>query len=87
MRRTCNSMAEVVDVFNHNTEIFDHAIRRINGKIARLEKKNHSRVCLGIIFGTVIELCVIQNRKIVALDERIDELNTEIKELKYAEGE
>lgn len=87
-RRTCNSMAEIADVFNHNTEILTHAIKRINGKIARLEKRNRSHVWLGIIFGTVIELCFIeQNQKIVALDEQISMLNEEIKELRDKEGD
>lgn len=88
MRITCNSVTDIVEVFNHNTEVFTHGIKKINQKITRLNKKSRSHVWLGIIFGTVIELCFIeQNQKIAALGEQISALNAEIKELRDKEGE
>lgn len=84
----CSNIYEVADVVNHNTRSLVRMMQRVNGRIGRLEKRSSSHVWLGIIFGAVVELCFIeQNQKIAALDERINALNEEIKELRDKEGD
>lgn len=85
---SCYNMYEVADVANHNTRAFVRMIQRANAKIARLEKKNRSFVWTGIIFGAVIEFCIMeQSQKIAALNEEVSALNAEIKELRDKEGD
>lgn len=88
MKRTCSSIEEVADVINHNTEVFARSIKQINKKLGRLERKRSSCVWFGIIFGTIVELCFMeQSRRITALDGKLRELNTEIEGLREKEGD
>ncbi len=84
----CGNIYEVVDVVNHNTRTFVRMVQRANEKITRLEKKSRSFVWTGIIFGAIIEICILeQNRKIAAMNEEVSTLNAEIKELRDEEGD
>jgi len=38
-KRTCNTIVEVADIFNHNTEALVRAINDINIKIKKLKKR------------------------------------------------
>lgn len=88
MKRTCSSMAEAADVFNHNMEVFSNGIKLANKKIARLEKKNRSFVWMGIIFGTLMELGKAeQNQRISALNDEIGELKLKIAMLGVEKGD
>lgn len=85
---TCCNMYEVADVANHNARTFVRMLQRANEKITRLEKKNRSLVWTGIIFGAVMELCIMeQSHKIAVLNEEVSALNAEIKELRDKEGD
>ncbi len=84
----CYDLHEVADVANRNTETIVRMIQRANGEITRLKRKNHSLTMAGFIFGIAVELCFLaQNQKIDELEEKVNNMNEEIKELRDKEGD
>lgn len=88
MKVICSNIPELVNVFNHNTKLFDCSIGQINRKLRRLEKRSRYNAWFSFIFGVVIGLCFMeQNQKMAVLDDKIHELKAEIEELKGMEGD
>ena len=84
----CYNLHEVAAVANRNTETIVRMIQRVNGEIARLKRKNRSYTMAGFIFGIAVELCFLaQNQKINELEEKLSNMNEEIKELRDKEGD
>ena len=84
----CYNLYEVADVANRNAETLVRMIKRANGEICRLKRKNHSYAMAGFIFGIAVELCFLtQNQKINELEEKLINMNEEIKELRDKEGD
>lgn len=87
-KRRCNTMAEVVEALNYNTEVLVGAIDDINIKIKKLKNKDFSVVTMSIIVGLMMGMCFIaQNQTINKLNEKISELNIKIKELENKKGD
>lgn len=84
----CYNLHEVAAVANRNTETIVRMIQRANGEIGRLKRKNRSNAMAGFIFGIAVELCFLaQNQKINELEEKLSNMNEEIKELRDKEGD
>ncbi len=84
----CYNLHEVADVANRNTETLVRMIKRANGEICRLKRKNRSYAMAGFVFGIAVELCFLaQNQKINELEEKLSNMNEEIKELRDKEGD
>lgn len=84
----CYNLHEVAAVANRKTETIVRMIQRANGEIGRLKRKNRSNAMAGFIFGIAVELCFLaQNQKINELEEKLSNMNEEIKELRDKEGD
>ncbi len=84
----CYDLHDVADVANRNTETIVRMIQRANGEIGRLKRKNRSYAMAGFIFGIAVELCFLaQNQKINELEEKLNNINEEIKEFRDKEGD
>lgn len=77
----CYDLHDVADVANRNTETIVRMIQRANGEIGRLKRKNRSNAMAGFIFGIAVELCFL------AQNQKISNMNEEIKELRDKEGD
>lgn len=88
VRISVDNMGAIAELCNHNTRTFANAITKINGEICRLKRKNRSYAMAGFVFGIAVELCFLaQNQKINELEEKLSDMNEEIKELRDKEGD
>lgn len=88
VRISVDNMGAIAELCNHNARTFANAITKINGEICRLKRKNRSNAMAGFIFGIAVELCFLaQNQKINELEEKLSNMNEEIKELRDKEGD
>lgn len=84
----CGDLYEVANVVNHNTETAVRMIQRTNKELGRLRRKGRSYTMVGFMFGIAVELCFIaQSQRLTELEERLNDMSMEVKELKDKEGE
>lgn len=88
VRISVDNMGAIAELCNHNARTFANAITKINGEICRLKRKNRSNAMAGFIFGIAVELCFLaQSQRINELEEKLNNMNEEIKELRDKEGD
>lgn len=88
LRILVDDMPAVADLYNHNVTTFANAITRANAEIGRMKRKNRSHAIAGFIFGIAVELCFLaQNQRLNELEEKLGNMNEEIKELRNKEGD
>ncbi len=77
----CGDMHDLMKVVADNVEADIRCFKKLDRKIGRV-------MGAGFIFGIVVELCFLtQNQKINELEEKLSNMNEEIKELRDKEGD